>query len=165
MATLDAKHVFTGVASFHSSKPKSKQDHLHSFPPLFEIHKWKWKRKISSIVHKHNLWMLATLKSRLDFLSHVMQVWNNHWTYLILTTPKSLETLLLVVTYWVVLLIACPKHASANGIELKQAQHLTWNSWLQGCGHGYQVGSLIFDITQNLCCETKYFQESFQLLC
>jgi hypothetical protein len=45
MSTLDAKHVFTRVASFHLNKPKSKQDHLHSFAPLLEIHNGNGKER------------------------------------------------------------------------------------------------------------------------
>jgi hypothetical protein len=45
MSTLDAKHVFIGVASFHLNKPKSKQDHLNSFAPLLEIHNGNGKER------------------------------------------------------------------------------------------------------------------------
>jgi hypothetical protein len=45
MATLDAKHVFIGVASFRLSKPKSKQGHLHSFAPLLAIHNGNEKER------------------------------------------------------------------------------------------------------------------------
>jgi hypothetical protein len=45
MATLDAKHVFTGVASFRLRKPKSKQSHLHSFAPMLAIHNGNGKER------------------------------------------------------------------------------------------------------------------------
>jgi hypothetical protein len=59
----------------------------------------------------------------LDSLGNVMQAWNTDWTNLMLTTPKSLETLSLMVAYLATLLNACPKHAPTNGVSKFNTSH------------------------------------------
>ncbi len=123
--TFHANHVFTRVVDLCSNKPNPNKHASILSPPLPTIHNKNGKINIKI----HNNVEIHHNNAKIQNYQHTIFLWpcDASWSVacvdFTIIGPKSLETLSLVITYWVLLFIACTKHAPSNGASKLNASH------------------------------------------